>query len=111
MYCTVVLDTRKGAFLLESDIDYTEIRDFLIGWIKTDIGRGEDERELKPKEEFYISIYKDRFSGEYDIEDNCENRDLRRGILGLFIAQFKHVRNQFMDNDKEYIRNIIYGEE
>ena len=31
MYCTVVLDTRKGAFLLESDIDYTEIRDFLIG--------------------------------------------------------------------------------
>lgn len=108
MYCTVVLNLNEGSFLLESNISYDQIKDFVINWIKTDIGRGEDKRELKPKDEYYISIFQDQH-GNYDIDDNCENRDLRRGILGVFLKDYKDIRRNMEDlGDVNYIKEKKY---
>ncbi len=106
MYATIILDLNQGTFLLESNIGYEDIRDFIINWIKTDIDKSEDKRELKPKPEYYISIFQDRH-GNYDIEDNCENRDLRRGILGVFIKDYKRIRKQMEElGDINYIKGV-----
>jgi len=93
MYCTVVLDCQKGTFQLESNIEMKDVRDFIIDWMRTDIGKGEDNRELQWKENYYISIYKN--GSGYEVEDNCNNRDLRRGILGAFIKDFKNIRKEY----------------
>lgn len=99
MYVTVTLDTYKQNFLLETNIEIENVRDFIINWIKNeDIGKGEDKREVVQKSQYNISIYKDR-NGKYDIKDDCENRDLRRGILGIFIKDFKNIRNVMEGTD------------
>jgi len=92
MYCTIVLNRSQGNFYLETNISYEDIKDFVIGWIKSDIHERKDYRELKSKPEYWISIYKDK--NGYQVDDNCQNRDLRRGILGLFIKEYKNIRKQ-----------------
>lgn len=88
--------------MLETNVASEDVVKFLVDWLKTDIGQGEDPSEIEFKEEYYVSIYKSK-AGNYDVEDNCGNRDLRRGILGAFIKDFKDVRNQMDKDEKDFI--------
>lgn len=100
MYCTVIFDSNDYTFSLESDIPYDDVTSFIVEWIKTDIHEAPDDREIPQKDVYWISIYKSN-DGWYEIEDNCESRDLRRGVLGYFINNYKIIRNRM-----EYLGNI-----
>jgi len=90
MYCTVIFNSKTHTFGLESDISYDKVTDFIIEWMKTDIIEGPDNKEIKEMENYWVSIYNN--GRKYEVEDNCENRDLRRGILGFFIKDYKNIR-------------------
>jgi len=107
MFVTIQLNIVHGTFEMETNIERENVNKFLIEFLKTDIGHGEDPREYVPKEEYKISIYKDG-NGDFETEDNCENKDLRRGILGIFIRDYKYMLKQLEADDARSLEEL-YG--
>lgn len=94
MYVTIVYNELTQGFTLETNIGPDEVNKFIIDWLKTDIGKEEkDNRPLIPQTEYMVSIYKDKF-GNWEVEDNCCNSNVRRGLLGYFIVDYKRLKKE-----------------
>ena len=89
LFIKIVYNLKGNSFKVDTDIKKEKIKDILLDFISTQIGKGEDTSAPNKQDEYTISIGLNLNGDKFYCKHDCGNEGLMTGIVMNYLRQEK----------------------
>lgn len=89
LYLNLKYSLEKEQFQIATNIKRSRLTEVIIRFIESQMNQEKDEREANEFDNYIINLKFNLIEDTFFIKDNCNNNDLRNGILSHFVRESK----------------------